>query len=151
MLLGRYGRMPLGCPITTGLGCRPSLHSMAEVAGIITTKPRSIFSRVVTDSALPPLIIETFARHCFELQNLLPALIMRVARIICLLLEWCVGRFFSLDNPKLGGFTLVPAFGSSATLGYAQVQQIMGNNSRAVVRRKQDEQFLQQSLDVGEG
>jgi len=100
--------------------------------GIVTAENRVMFSRLVTDFALPALIIETFARHPFELQDLLPAFIMLIATLLCLILGWGVGRLFRLDNPKLGALILVSGFGSSASLGYALVQQIMGNNPRAV-------------------
>ncbi|MDZ7796378.1 MAG: AEC family transporter [Candidatus Marinimicrobia bacterium] len=100
--------------------------------GIVTAENRVIFSRLVTDFVLPALIIETFARHTFKFQDLFPALIMLVVSIICLSLAWGVGRLFRLNKPKLGAFILVSGFGSSASLGYALVQQMMGSDPRAV-------------------
>jgi predicted permease len=99
---------------------------------ILTAEHRTIFSRLVTDFALPALIFETLARRPFEPQDLLPAFIMLMTSVVCLVLGWLVGRWFGLENPKLGALVLVSGFGSSASLGYALVQQMMGGNARAL-------------------
>ena len=101
--------------------------------GTLAADNRAIFSRLVTDLALPALILETFARHSFEFRNLLPAVIMLAATIICLVAGGVIGRFvFRLERAKLGAVILVSGFGSSASLGYAIIQHMMGNNPKAV-------------------
>ena len=100
--------------------------------GVISSEARAIFARLVTDFALPALIVENLARRSFDFRNLLPAGIMLGSICVCLLLGWLIGRRLGLDRSKLGAFVIVAGFGSSASLGYALVRQIMGDNPGAL-------------------
>jgi malate permease and related proteins len=100
--------------------------------GIISSEDRSLFSRLVTDFALPALITVNLARHPFDLRNLLPAAILLGSTVFSLFLGWMIGQALGLGAAKLGAFVLVSGFGSSASLGYALVHQIMGNNPEAM-------------------
>lgn len=59
--------------------------------------------------------------------------IMFLAEVACLVLAWFVGRWFSLDRPRMGAFILTAGFGSSSLLGYALVAEIYPGQAQAIV------------------
>lgn len=113
------------------------LQSIATMLGLIACsfwlKKRDVIrpahyqvlSKIVTDFALPALILLNLSQNRLTLTQLTPALIMLLSTFISLFLGWVVGKFFlHLPNAKLGSFIMICGFGSSSTLGYSLIGQI---------------------------
>ncbi len=99
---------------------------------ILSTEHQSLFSRLVTDFSLPALIFINLARRSFEVDKLLPALIMFITILIACSLGFAAGRILKMDRKSLGAFVLVSGWGSSSTLGYALIMQVFHNNHEAM-------------------
>ncbi|MFA5399296.1 MAG: AEC family transporter [Dehalococcoidia bacterium] len=99
---------------------------------ILTTQHQSLFSRLVTDFSLPALIFINLARRSFEVEKLLPALIMFITILIACSLGFAAGKILKMDRKSLGAFVLVSGWGSSSTLGYALITQVFPNNCEAM-------------------
>jgi len=99
---------------------------------ILSTAHQALFSRLVTDFALPALIFINLAKRTFEVEKLLPALIMFVTILIACTLGFAAGKILKMDRKSLGAFVLVSGWGSSSTLGYALITQVFPNNCEAM-------------------
>ena len=100
--------------------------------GIIADQHRPLFGRLVTDFALPALIFSGLVTREPRFEILLGVLVMVLAVCIHIILSWIIGKILHLNQPQLGSFMLVAAFGSSATLGYALITQIFPHNKTAI-------------------
>ena len=99
---------------------------------VISNDNKVLFSRLVTDFALPALIFSSLAARSFSFWELMPSLIMFCAIVFCCFLSWLLGKALKLESSKLGALVLACGFGSSATLGYALINQVYCNNSGAM-------------------
>jgi malate permease and related proteins len=101
--------------------------------GIVSHEHESIFSRLVTDYALPALIFVSVSGGTFSLGKMIPAALMLMSILLCCFLGWMVGSRLGLNRKQLGAFTLVAGFGSSSTLGYTLISQVFAGNSDAMM------------------
>jgi len=99
---------------------------------ILSAEHQTLFSRLVTDFALPALIFSTLSQQRFEIEKLLPALIMMGTILIACSLGFAAGKMLKMDRKSLGAFVLVSGWGSSSTLGYALIMQCFNNNPEAM-------------------
>lgn len=99
---------------------------------ILSTQRQALFSRLVTDFSLPALIFINLARRSFEVEKLLPALIMFITILVACSLGFAAGKILKMDRKSLGAFVLVSGWGSSSTLGYALITQVFPNNCEAM-------------------
>ncbi|MDD5648706.1 MAG: AEC family transporter [Dehalococcoidia bacterium] len=99
---------------------------------ILSTEHQTLFSRLVTDFSLPALIFINLATRTFEVEQLLPALIMFITILIACSLGFAAGKILKMDKKSLGAFVLVSGWGSSSTLGYALIMQVFQNNHEAI-------------------
>ncbi|MCX5997216.1 MAG: AEC family transporter [Chloroflexi bacterium] len=88
---------------------------------ILSTEHQTLFSKLVTDFALPALIFLNLSKQTFEIEKLLPALIMMCTIIVACSLGFAAGKLLKMDRKSLGAFVLVSGWGSSSTLGYALI------------------------------
>jgi len=100
--------------------------------GVLSTEHQTLFSRLVTDFSLPALIFVNLAKRTFEVEKLLPALIMFGTILIACSLGFAAGKILKMDRKSLGAFILVSGWGSSSTLGYALIMQVFHNNQAAM-------------------
>lgn len=92
---------------------------------VIRSSHYQVLSKIVTDFALPALILLNLSQNRLTFAQTIPALIMLVATCLALFLGWVVGKYFlRLANSQLGSFIMICGFGSSSTLGYALIGQI---------------------------
>jgi len=99
---------------------------------ILSTEHQSLFSRLVTDFSLPALIFVNLASRTFEIEKLLPAIIMFGTILIACSLGFAAGKILKMDRKSLGAFVLVSGWGSSSTLGYALIMQVFHNDPDAM-------------------
>jgi len=99
---------------------------------ILSSEHQTLFSRLVTDFALPALIFLNLSKQAFEIEKLLPALIMMGTIIIACSLGFAAAKILKMDRKSLGAFVLVSGWGSSSTLGYALIMQSFSNNTDAM-------------------
>jgi hypothetical protein len=108
------------------------LTLLLRKCSILTSEHQTLFSKLVTDFALPALIFSTLSRQAIDIQKLLPALIMTGTILIACSLGFAAGKLLKMDRKSLGAFVLVSGWGSSSTLGYALIMQCFGNNPEAM-------------------
>ena len=99
---------------------------------ILSSQDQTLFSKLVTDFALPALIFANLSKRTFEIEKLLPALIMMGTILIACSLGFAAGKILKMDRKSLGAFVLVSGWGSSSTLGYALIMQCFNNNPEAM-------------------
>ena len=109
-----------------------SLTLLLRWRRILTVDHETLFSRLVTDVALPALIFFSLSRRTFEAQKLLLALIMLGTILIACLLGFIAGKLLKMDRKSLGAFVLVSGWGSSSTLGYALITQVFHKSATAM-------------------
>jgi predicted permease len=118
--------------IATMLGL-VALSFLLKKRGVICASHSQVLSRIVTDFALPALILLNLSQNQLTAVQLIPALIMLVSTFMSLFLGWLLGKYFlHLPNPKLGSFIMICGFGSSSTLGYALIAQIFPGSVPAI-------------------
>jgi predicted permease len=100
--------------------------------GILTTEHRKLFSRLVTDLALPALIFVNLASCTFQLEKLLPAAIMICVILTACMLGYVAARLMRMDRQSIGAFVMASGWGSSSTLGYALIMQVFQGNQEAL-------------------
>ncbi len=110
-----------------------SLVVSLRASGLLKTDDGPLFARIVTHLTLPATIFYALA-HARDLQwdYALVVLFLFAAETLLLLLAWLTGRALKLSRPQLGSLMLVSAFGSSALLGYALVEQLFPNDVEAL-------------------
>ena len=108
------------------------LTLLLRKCSILSTEHQTLFSKLVTDFALPALIFLNLSKQTFELEKLLPALIMMGTILIASSLGFAAGKLLKLDRKSLGAFVLVSGWGSSSTLGYALIMQCFHGNPEAM-------------------
>jgi len=90
--------------------------------GVLQQSHYRVLSRIVTDFALPALILLILSQSTITVSQLAPVLMMLVATFVSLFVGWIVGKYLlHLPNAKLGSFVMVCGFGSSSTLGYSLI------------------------------
>jgi len=99
---------------------------------ILSSEHQPLFSRLVTDFSLPALIFVNLSRRTFEIEKLLPALIMLCTILIACTIGFAAGKLLKMDRKSIGAFVLVSGWGSSSTLGYALIMQVFNNNPEAM-------------------
>ncbi len=99
---------------------------------ILKAEHQTLFSKLVTDFSLPALIFLNLSRRTFEIEKLLPALIMVGTIIIACSMGFAAGKILKMDRKSLGAFILVSGWGSSSTLGYALIMQCFSKNPGAL-------------------
>ncbi len=108
------------------------LTLLLRKCSILSAEHQTLFSKLVTDFALPALIFSTLSRQAIDIQKLLPALNMTGTILIACSLGFAAGKLLKMDRKSLGAFVLVSGWGSSSTLGYALIMQCFGNNPEAM-------------------
>jgi hypothetical protein len=108
------------------------LTLLLRKCSILTAEHQALFSRLVTDFALPALIFSTLSRQAIDIEKLLPALIMMGTILTACSLGFAAGKLLKMDRKSLGAFVLVSGWGSSSTLGYALIMQCFNNNPEAM-------------------
>lgn len=93
----------------------------------------ALFAKLVSQVTLPATIFVYLVEQPIPWQETQLAGIMFLAEVACLALAWFVGRWFSLDRPRMGAFILTAGFGSSSLLGYALVSEIYPGQAQAIV------------------
>ncbi len=102
--------------------------------GVVDDSHRDLFNRLVTEFALPGLIIVNLAQPPgLGLHHLPGAALMFFSVLLVGAIAWLAGHLMRLEKPILGAVVMVSAFGSSSTLGYAFVQQIFPNDPHALM------------------
>ena len=100
--------------------------------GTILSSEEAVFGRLVTDFALPALIVVSLSTEPFTLSKLLPALLLFGSIAVVMLIAWLVGRAMGLTRPVLGSVILVSGVGSSSTLGYALIRRIFHDDPQVM-------------------
>lgn len=110
-----------------------SLIVLVRRAGLLKPENGSFFAQIVTHLTLPATIFYALS-HAQNLQwdYALVVLFILGAEITILALAWWIGRLLKLPKSQLGSLMLVSAFGSSALLGYAIVEQIFPADLNAI-------------------
>lgn len=108
------------------------LALLLKSRSILTTEHQTLFSRLVTDFALPALILGNLSRQRFDAGNLLPAAVMAGTILIACTLGFVAAKTLKMDRQSLGAFVLVSGWGSSSTIGYALIMQAFGGNPQAL-------------------
>ncbi|MBU2518653.1 MAG: AEC family transporter [Proteobacteria bacterium] len=93
----------------------------------------ALFAKLVSQVTLPATIFVYLVEQPIPWEETQLAGIMFLAEVACLVLAWFVGRWFSLDRPRMGAFILTAGFGSSSLLGYALVAEIYPGQAQAIV------------------
>jgi malate permease and related proteins len=109
-----------------------SLTLLLRNRGILSSDHEALFSRLVTDFALPALIFASLSRRTFDVEKLTLALIMLCTILIACFLGFAAGKLLKLDKKSLGAFVLVSGWGSSSTLGYALIMQVFHKSPEAM-------------------
>jgi predicted permease len=91
-----------------------------------------LFANLLTQVALPVVIITQLATHPLEARQLLLVLAMIVSGTVCMALAWVAGNLMKLARSKIGALMLVSSFGSSAFIGYPLIQYAFPNNPEAM-------------------
>lgn len=100
---------------------------------IVTDHHSEVFSKLVTDFALPAIIFANLAGSPpIDLQTMVPALVMLFAMTVTAFAAWIIGKIMGLSRRVLGAVVLVTGVGSSSTLGYSLVHQFLGDNPAAM-------------------
>lgn len=100
---------------------------------IVTDHHSEVFSKLVTDFALPAIIFANLAGSPpIDFQRMVPALVMLFAMTVTALAAWIIGKIMGLSRRVLGAVVLVTGVGSSSTLGYSLVHQFLGDNPAAM-------------------
>jgi malate permease and related proteins len=99
--------------------------------GVIREADGPTLAKLITDLILPALVFSSLSRHSFELDRLMPGLIMLATTLFLLVFSWWIGRCLAIESKRLGAFILIAGVGSSSTLGYTLVGQIFPGNVEA--------------------
>lgn len=110
-----------------------SLVVLVRKMGILKQENGALFAQIVTHLTLPATIFYALS-HAQDLQwdYALVVLFILGAEVLLLALAWWIGRQLKLPKPQLGSLMLVSAFGSSALLGYAIVEQVFPTDLNAI-------------------
>ncbi|MDG4812287.1 AEC family transporter [Hydrogenovibrio sp. 3SP14C1] len=110
-----------------------SLVVLVRKIGIVKQENGALFAQIVTHLTLPATIFYALS-HAQDLQwdYALVVLFILGTEVILLAFAWWIGRQLKLPKPKLGSLMLVSAFGSSALLGYAIVEQVFPTDLNAI-------------------
>ncbi|MFN3232709.1 MAG: AEC family transporter [Alphaproteobacteria bacterium] len=101
--------------------------------GVVNDGHRDLFNRLVTEFALPGLIIVNLAQPPgLGMRHLPGAGLMFLSILLVGGVAWAVGSLMRLSRPVLGAVVMVSAFGSSSTLGYAFVKQVFPDDPQAL-------------------
>ncbi len=100
--------------------------------GILHESYEPVFSRLVTELALPVTIFSTLAVSTIHSAQLLSAAIMFVAIMICCFLAYLTSRAMRLPPSVTGSLVLLAGWGSTSTLAYPLIRQTFGINSEAM-------------------
>ena len=100
--------------------------------GIFDDSHQPIFSRLVTELALPVTIFSTLATSTIHSTQLLSAALMFVSIMICCFLAYITCRAMKLPWGVTGSLVLLAGFGSTSTLAYPLIRQTFGTNSEAM-------------------
>jgi len=124
-----------------------SLIVWVRKIGLLKPANGALFAQIVTHFTLPATIFYALS-HAQNLQwdYALVVLFILGTEIILLALAWWIGRRLQLPKPQLGSLMLVSAFGSSALLGYAIVEQMFPADLNAI-----SEAIFISELGVGVG
>ncbi|MCB2228366.1 MAG: AEC family transporter [Desulfarculaceae bacterium] len=100
--------------------------------GVVAREQGKLFASLVTDVTLPALIFTSLARQSLSWGEAALAGSMVLAEMLCLALAWVLARAWRLSPPRQGAFMLTAAFGSSALLGYALINQVFPGDAAAL-------------------
>ena len=115
--------------ILVGIIC---LAALLRRWGLVQREQGKLFASLVTDVTLPALIFTSLIRQPLLWNEAALAGGMIAAEILCLALAWVLARAWRLAPPQQGAFMLTAAFGSSALLGYALINQVFPGNAAAL-------------------
>lgn len=114
---------------------------------VLQQQDGALFAHIVTHITLPAVIFGALARaQQLEWDYFLVVVFVLAAEILLLWLAWRIGKWLHLADAQLGTLMLVSAFGSSALLGYAIVEQVFPGNADAL-----SEAVMISELGVGIG
>ncbi|MDA4844265.1 AEC family transporter [Hoeflea poritis] len=95
----------------------------------ILPEEQDVFGRLVTDFALPAVILLSLSKVPFSLQALLPALLLFAVSIAIMVPAWMIGNALGLKRKVLGSIILVSGFGGSSTLGLSLIRRAFHDDS----------------------
>ncbi|WP_136658879.1 AEC family transporter [Nitratireductor sp. XY-223] len=90
----------------------------------ILQEEQGVFGRLVTDFALPAVILLSLSKVPFSLQAMLPAAALFVVSGAIMVPAWFVGKTLGLKRKVLGSIVLVSGFGGSSTLGLSLIRRV---------------------------
>lgn len=124
-----------------------SLVVLFRYIGVLKKEDGMLFSKIVTHITLPAVIFSALSHSkALEWEYVIVIFFVLLSEILVLLIAWFIGRKLGISSEKLGTLMLVSAFGSSALLGYAVIEQVFPSNLRAL-----SEAVLISELGVGIG
>ena len=94
----------------------------------ILQQEQGVFGRLVTDFALPAVILLSLSKVPFSLQALVPALLLFAVSVAIMVPAWAIGKAMGLRRKVLGSIILVSAFGGSSTLGLSLIRRAFHDN-----------------------
>lgn len=101
--------------------------------GVLRKEDGSLFAHIVTHITLPAVIFDSLSHaQALEWDYMLVVLFVLITELLILVIAWGIGKQLKLADTQLGSLMLVSAFGSSALLGYAIVQQTFPDNADAL-------------------
>ncbi|WP_024851909.1 AEC family transporter [Hydrogenovibrio kuenenii] len=101
--------------------------------GVLRKEDGNLFAHIVTHITLPAVIFDALS-HAQQLEwdYILVVIFILLAESLMLMIAWFIGKTLKLADAQLGSLMLVSAFGSSALLGYAIIQEAFPGNADAL-------------------
>jgi predicted permease len=100
--------------------------------GVLTEDHSVVLVRLVTDLFLPATIFVSLAGRSIQLRQLESPLVMLGLELAAVALAWAVSARLRFPKAQQGAIVFCSAFGSSAFLGYALINEMYPNNSEAM-------------------
>jgi malate permease and related proteins len=109
-----------------------ALCVMLKRRGIVTEDHEAVFSRLLTQAALPAVVFLQLATNPIEPRQYLMVVTIIVAAFVSMAAAWVLGKALRLDRPHIGALMLTSSFGSSTLMGYPVIQFVFPDNPQAL-------------------
>lgn len=97
--------------------------------GIFNESHQPVFTRLVTELALPAIIFASLMTTSIRAGWVVPVFIMFFAILVCILIAWCICRAWKFPSAMTGSIVLVSAFGSTYTFASPLIATVFGPQS----------------------